>query len=163
QAYARAVRREPPHQPRTVYPDAWIGTPDAATQDGGVVDRPCRTAQRGGGECLRFARDPPAAPHRERDEPLAPQTPESGHAMHDPHLEIALGQSPSERGQHDVRDGGLHRRERLELVPERFRIVQAIQRHLAQRGVMLREYERGPPPAAGPPGPGDTRAHPLLP
>src|SRR5439155_1198149 len=83
--------------------------------------------------------------HGERDEPLAPEAPESGDAMHDPELEIALGEGPSERGQHDLRDGGFHRRERLELVPEGLWIVQAIQRHLTQRRVMLREHERVSP------------------
>src|SRR6267378_6269167 len=67
QLYARAVRREPPHEPGAIHPDARIGTPDAAPQDRVIADPP-----RQGGECLRFLRDAPTAPRGERDEPLAP-------------------------------------------------------------------------------------------
>src|SRR5207249_10257920 len=141
---ARAVRREPPYEPDTVHPDARIGTANAVAQDRVIVDLLGQ-----GSECLGLPRDPPPTPRGERDEPLAPQAPESGDAMNDPRLESALGEGPSERGQHGGGDGGLHRRKRLELVPKRLRIVQAIQCHLAQRGVMLRQHERVSPMLEG--------------
>src|SRR5882762_3740505 len=55
QLYARAVRREPPHEPGAIHPDARIGTPDAAPQDRVIMDLPPRTAQR-----------PPRAPPPDR-------------------------------------------------------------------------------------------------
>jgi len=135
QLYARAVRREPPQEqaPSTLTHGSGHGRRAAGS---------CRSGSSPQGASAFASRATRHAPRGERDERWPPGS-ESSDAMHVLTLTSPSGGRVGARPA-ACRTGG-YRGERLSLSQKVSGSCSAIQRHLAQRRMMLREHERVPP------------------